>query len=185
MSAIFTDMKKAHVLGLGPTLKTYLDNQPKGTTWGVNDIFRKQAVNNLVIVDKPPRFPADRMMWIKLARPEMLWTCFEDWSWHKCYRKFNLARHSAYLGSLDDPEKVCFSICSPYVAVVLAHLDGAEEITLHGVDIAGHWELGEEAKMNRVLRDFKALRVALNERDKVIQVSSKLSALSKVLPVAG
>ena len=178
-------MKKAHVLGLGPTLKTYLDNEPEGTTWGVNDINKKFPADHLVIVDKPPRFPPDRMMWMKLAKPEKLWTPWDDWSWHKCFHQFHLARHAGYLGSLNNPEEVCFSTCSPYVAAVLAHLDGAEEITLHGVDIAGHRELGDESKMRRVLKDFKALREALNKQDKILQVSSKLSALHRVLPLAG
>lgn len=177
-------MKKAHILGLGPTLKTYLENEPEGTTWGVNDIGKKYPVDYLVIVDKPPRFPPDRMMWIKLAKPVKLWTPWDDWAWHKSFHQFHLARYAGYLPSLDNPEEVCFSICSPYVATVLAHQDGAEEITLHGVDIADHWELGDPSKTARVLRDFEVLRKELNKRDKVLQVSSKLSALSSVLPVA-
>lgn len=174
----FTIMKY-DVIACGESVLRYANTGNK--TVGVNDCYRFYPVDYLVCVDKPSVFSVARLKIIKESTPKKFFTSLNDWeNMIPAYEKINLASGSGRVVELNNPNRVCHSICSPFVACVMAYKLGAKEINLYGADFNTHHALSEDTKKKRVLKDFKALNEALLENGCILKVT-KESLLSTII----
>lgn len=170
------------VLGLGPSLKNYTD--VGNITIGVNDIWRYHPVHFLVTADPPSRFTTERKNVILNSKPEMFLSAFTDWrGLVDKYYYMKLESGSGRLTKLDTRAVYSFSNNSTFIACVLAYKLRAKNILLHGVDFTDHHSLSKPQILDKVIRDFKGLAVAVKNRGVEIAVSSAQSALAQVLPI--
>jgi hypothetical protein len=167
-----------HVLGLGESLRDYT---PDGsTTIGVNDIHSRVKTDYVVCVDLPRAFSTDRLEVINNTECKGFYSQLNNWSQRHNFVKIELANGRGLCKDLDG-EKFCYSICSPYVAAVLAYKMGAKKIVLHGVDFVTHKSFVDH-KRDKAIKDFELLNSELLKRGVRLFVGSSYSELSKVLP---
>lgn len=170
-----------HVLGLGPSLKNYIPDGSK--TIGCNDIWNYVKTDYVVCVDKPMCFKDEpfRMQGIVNGEQERFITHIEEWkSLVKNYYPIELSERGS-ITKLDT--HVPHSNNSAFVACVMAYKFGAKKIIMHGVDLIGHHKLGQDRILKHAAKDFKALQLALYEREVTMKVSSNTSALANYLGV--
>src|SRR3990167_7688407 len=126
-----------HVLGLGDSIKTY---QPKKLipTIGVNNIYQFVKTDYVVCIDRMRRFSHEKLKIIKSSTPIKFYSHLSEWT--KVVQNFELITLAMPRGDvkqLDSP-KIIYSICSPYVACIMAYKLGADRIVLNGVDLLNH-----------------------------------------------
>lgn len=167
------------ILALGETLSEF--KQSENITIGVNDIHSKIKTDFVVCVDSPKAFKGERLESLKATNCKGFYSQVEDW---KNLPNFNLIEFNLGRGLVDglDNDKFCYSISSPYVAVILAYKMKARNIVLYGADYQTHPNFIDD-RIQRVLKDFKTLRIALNKRGVGLFVCSEFSELSRVMPV--
>lgn len=168
------------VLGLGETVSTFKPNE--NVTVGVNDIFKFHPVQHLILADGPKKFrEPDRFKTIIQSTPEKFY-CFEPWPVLNFVRIHKALRGRGRTEDLDTNGFI-YSISSPFIACVLAYKLGGKNIIMHGVDFNTHNCLSKPHTLKKVIDDFKTLNLAFKVRGVSLFVSSRESALSKVLPV--
>jgi hypothetical protein len=165
-----------NVLALGETLNLY--KKDSDITFGVNDIWGRVHVDNIVCVDPQINFSVERMQIIWQSEPKKFYTHLPEWSFMKGYERIKL-RTDNIVDFKGDAIPV--SIVSPYVAVCLAYkLYEPETITLYGVDLVNHPKL--QSRTSRVKEDFRRLFEYLIFKNCKIQLASKYGALKNTLP---
>ncbi len=171
---------KALVIGLGES-KRFISGYDLSV--GVNDC--PFNVDHLVCVDPPRIFQGQRLDAI-VNHQAAFYTTEHDWMQLRSgelIKRYKFRSDVSQLG-LDSTYPV--SICSPFVAVVHAYMMGASEIHLNGVDLYGHHSLGTPEKIERVQKDFAALKRRLNQLGVKLGLShSQNGALKNILPVVG
>lgn len=168
-----------HVLGLGETLE---DFQPdESITIGVNDIHSTVKTDYVVCVDSKKAFAKDRLKDIEGSKCKGFYSQLDEWSNIEKFQKMELAKVRGSLEEIDT-DKFCYSICSPFVACVLAYKLGAKRIVLWGVDFMSHPKI-KDSRRDRALKDFKALDIELRKKGVKMYVGDSLSYLSTFLPV--
>lgn len=170
------------ILGLGETLKNY---RPNGnTTIGCNDIWKYHKTKVIVCCDPPIRFSPDRINTIRNSFPVKFLTTRHEWKGIVFnYHLFKLTLGRGNLKNFNDPELVCHSNNSAFMAAHIAFKMGAKKIILHGVDFTNHHALSLEHNLKRAIKDFELLGIELKKHGVSLCVSSHASELSTVLPV--
>lgn len=152
--------KVAAVLGLGPSLGLFCEYPEKfDFTIGVNDIWSKVKTDCVVCVDKKERFTPDRLRTIEECKPVKFFSHLDEWINHYGFEKIELQP--------DFPKYVCQinlksipkSLCSPFIAAVMAYKLGATKIHLFGVDLTTHPHLKND--IQRIRLHFANLKIAL------------------------
>ncbi len=174
---------KFSILGLGESLKTFIPNG--STTIGVNDIYKHFKTDFVVCVDRPHVFSDERRKTIINSTPEKFFTfkgLYNDWVY--LTKNAEGLKPALYRGPehLDNPDTICYSNNSAFVACCIAYKMGAKEIVMYGVDFNTHPNFKHHG-LAVALKDFKALRIALNKRNVNLFVSSRDSKLSTFIPV--
>lgn len=173
------------VLGLGETLKEFTP-RPDILTIGVNDIYREIKTDHVVCVDPPGVFHPDRMNVIRSSTPIKFFSFFVEWELF-FPRNFSLMKRnpprSSLMGLNKHPDRVCYSICSPYVACVKAYQMGSDEIVLYGVDFKTHEKIKGNAKLAIIQRDFTNLYNELKKKNVNLYVGTENSFLSTFIPL--
>lgn len=175
-------MKTIHVLGLGPSLKHYTPDEH--TTIGVNDICKHHKTDHVVCVDLPKRFTPERLKVIVECNPLTFMTCYSKaWEPLRKVKELKLSSLRGSVDTLNNPQQICFSNNSAFVATVMAYHLGAKLIILHGVDFTGHKDLSEPIVQKRAIDDFVKLFFALNRWGVKLMVGSRESLLSTKIPI--
>lgn len=148
---------KINVLCLGDSVHRYeLDSD---TTIGVNDVnklFPDTPVDYLVCVDLPSSFTKERLHTIENSPCKKFFAPFDEWNHHSKFEKIKFANGRSNLSKLKDPELVCYSNNSAFVACVMAYKLGATEIVLYGADFTNHPNF-KGSSFNRAIEDFRTL----------------------------
>jgi len=177
---------KVAVLGLGETFQLFTRKSGDGiTTIGCNDIYKNYPADYLVCVDPKRVFTPERLKTIQESTPRKMFSYLPEWE-ENFIGHFKLIKRASPRGSLkdiDDFNKVSYSICSPYIACIVAHQLGADEIVMHGVDFNNHQALSKPHKLAIIQRDFTNLYFELKKRKVNLFVGSKESFLSSFIPV--
>lgn len=71
---------------------------------------------------------------------------------------------------------------SPFLAAILAHRLGYDDIVLFGVDFTGHTLAQDPATQARILQNYELLRMNLAIRGARLRVISRKSRLAAVIP---
>lgn len=181
--AIPDTIRTAHVLGTGSSLDGFILHRPPGELYGVNDIDRWVQVDTLVIQDRSRCFRHD---WILDAivntKARRIFSPWDDWNFYgDRFFRIRLAPIRSDLSSLGFSNRFPHSNNSPFLAAILATMDGCREIVTHGVDLVGHEDLGYGSAFTRAVTDWMNLRVMLDHLGTRLCCSSPSSALSSVL----
>lgn len=171
-------MKKAIVMGTGPSLHSLLARRPelgRVTTWGVNDIARYVPdCEHIVIFDDPDRM-GHRMQWVLGAHPTTYWVRAVD-TWRrelgderpirrmrsdKSFQHFDVESF-AYLREqgVEVPEVPIWQT-TPSGAVGLAWYMGHDDVAIVGVDIRGHPDLDRAHTPGEINEFFGKLRACI------------------------
>jgi hypothetical protein len=170
-----------HVLGLGESLDHY---RPDGSpTVGVNDIYTKHPVDYLVSADKPRVFTPGRLKVIINSAPKKFYAFTEDWRpYFTNFALLNQAKPRHDVSQLDS-DNTPISLCSPFVAAIIAYKLGANDIVLWGVDLISHKNLSADDKVRRIIKDFKALELELRKRNRRLFIGHPSTRLHPHLPL--
>jgi hypothetical protein len=177
-------MKTFHLYAMGPTNRFAPANPAHSI--GVNDAGAAfDFLHNLVIVDTPERFSAEKLDAITKRTPRCMKLFSSVPEWNVVFRRFTLlklARERGNCKTLNDPNMVPTSLCSPFVAACVAwsHL-GARNVVMHGVDITSHPALS--ANQATIFRHFTVLRDAFRKNGGGLWVGSKESPMAEHVPV--
>jgi hypothetical protein len=157
-------MGKIAVLGLGKSLDLF---SPEGfeTSIGVNDIWRKYECENIVCLNPPKDFVADRLNVINKSKPDKFFSQIVIWDSRPDFEKINiLPGYPDRICRLDQPQYEK-SFCSPFVAVQIAwKYFHSGEIHLFGVDIIDHPHLKGEV-CRKIKIHFQNLKDALQKKN--------------------
>jgi hypothetical protein len=123
-------------------------------TIGVNDC--PYPVDHLLVADHPSVFKPDRLRTI-MNHPAKLFTHIPQWNKLRQANMIQLAPKRSNVAQLKNKVNYCYSVCSPFIAVVHAFYQGSTEIHIAGVDITGHPNLGTPDKIKIIKKDFAAL----------------------------
>jgi hypothetical protein len=168
----------AHVLGLGESLKFY---NGQGVSFGVNDIWSKYKSDYVVCIDARSSFTATRLHHIENCEPIHFYSQYQE---YRNVKGFQLIRTTGRYKEGDcDRNGIAYSVCSPFVACIIAYKQGAKTITLHGVDMNNHHASKNKAWMTHFMNDFKQLRDDLLKKDVHLFVGHPASKLSEILKV--
>ena len=171
--------KNIDVLGLGSSLSEYKNTE--NTTIGVNDIYGKHKVDIVVCIDPPHRFEPDRKAIIQSGKQSAFYT--QHFGWDKLVKNYvpiTLAKGLGLYMGLDSPD-VCKSNNSAYVACIMAYKLGAKCISMYGVDIIGHHQLGLPRNIETAVSHFKELKEALLKRKVVLRIGTEKSPLFELI----
>jgi hypothetical protein len=156
-------MKNVAILGLGPSASLF---NPAEFDWsiGVNDIWRIVKTDDIVCLDKPSIFKADRLMVINNSIPHIFWSQMVAWDTRPDFRKIDFL--PGY------PDRICNidgwqlnkSYCSPFVACQIAwKFYAAQEVHLFGVDLLNHPHL-DRVLCAKIRVHFINLKAAFAEK---------------------
>lgn len=177
-------MKTFHLFACGPTLE-FAPSKPEYSI-GVNDVAAyKRFVQNLVIVDPLEKFSPEKQNAImNLTRKSIpVFSIVPEWErTFRVFTRFEFNRRRGDCASLNDPQRVPQSLCSPFAAACIAwsHL-GARNVVMHGVDITTHAALS--VNQATIFRHFVELASAFKRNGGTLYVGSKESPMSEHLPV--
>ena|SRR3990172_2979872 len=171
------------VLGLGESIREFTWENDV-TTVGVNDIYRACHVDHLVCVDPQRVFSEERLFAIRNSTPKKFHSDLLEWKpfFGERFQQFERQKPRSSLIKLDEG-KICYSICSPYVACIIAYKLGATDIVMYGVDFNSHKTLSLRHKQAIIQRDFTNLYNELKKRNVKLMVGSDKSFLSGFLPI--
>ena len=143
-------MNRLIVLGLGETVNQY-EPQPNDVTFGVNDVFKYHAVQNLLLVNTESCFTKGdktRFNTIKNSTPEKFYSIeFATVQWERYFNNIEYVKH---FGCYDndglrkelniDNDFIYSSMSSPFMAVQLAIKKNPElkNVYIYGVDFSTH-----------------------------------------------
>lgn len=163
-------MGKIAVLGTGPSLSLF-DPSEFDYSIGVNDIWKYFRSDYIVCLDYPQRFTDDRLKTINESWPKKFYTQIEDWSYRTDYFPIKLQHGYPRYECLLDLEELPKSLCSPFVAVVIAYkFHHATEIQLFGVDMNDHPHLKNDM-LNKIKLHFTNLFAVLRQRGIIVKVN--------------
>jgi hypothetical protein len=150
--------RKINVLGLGASLSLYI---PDGSlAIGVNDIWSRVKTDYIVCLDKRERFIPERLKTIDESEPIIFFSQLDDWQERKDFEKIELQPDFPNYKCPINSKKLPKSLCSPFVATVIAYKLGATEIHLYGVDLVNHPHL-EPVTCEQIKLHFRNLKIAL------------------------
>jgi hypothetical protein len=169
---------KIDVLALGESIADFSDSG--NLTIGVNDIAKHHQCDFIVTADSPSRFTSQRLQTIVHSKCIAVVSHYPEWrSLVQNFRHINLLKGR---GNIDlHSSKFSYSNNSAFIACVLAFKLGAKVITMYGVDLVTHPNLGRKALLDTARKDFKNLRAAMKLHDVILQVS-QTSQLRDILP---
>jgi hypothetical protein len=121
------------VCGCGSSMKDYTDFSGF-ITIGVNDIERILTPDYLVVVNEYHSFTRERWPWVYKTEASVVFTQIPNMPVEKQDRivRINLGTRGGT--NLTDPTRIDFTNNSPYMAVIIAAMLGADKIGLVGVD---------------------------------------------------
>lgn len=121
------------VCGCGSSIKDYTDFTGFVVV-GVNDIERILTPDYLVVVNEYHSFTRERWPWVYKSDASVIFSQISHMPVEKQDRlvRLNLGTRSGC--NLDDPNRIDFTNNSPYMAVIIAAMLGADKIGLVGVD---------------------------------------------------
>ena len=114
------------------------------------------------------------------SRPKELLTFIDEYSDHPCFKKIELAPSRSNIKYIET--KYCYSVMSPYVAIIHAYKLGCKNIILYGVDLTNHKELSPV--LNQVKKDLVNLQQYLNLKGVKIYTRNNNSPLTDVIEYA-
>lgn len=177
-------MHTIHLYGLGPTVN-HAPERPAFSI-GVNDAAAHfQFIRHLVIVDKPDVFSAERLRDIRGKTPSgtRVYSNVREWSYtFRDFTPLTFQKARGDCSTLNDPNCVPQSLCSPFVAACVAwsHLR-ARTVVMHGVDISGHSILSKA--QHTIFRHFRALHDAFRKNGGQLYIGHRECPMSEFLPV--
>ncbi|MBA4175721.1 MAG: hypothetical protein C0505_04050 [Leptothrix sp. (in: Bacteria)] len=171
------------VCGCGPSLLA-LPAQPGLVSIGVNDVGRHFDPTYLVVVNPPQQFRGGRFQHVRASRATALFTQLALGPVNPPVVRFGLGQR----GGTDDAgdEALHYTQNSPYVAVGLAALMGAQRIGLIGVDFTEHHFFGATGRhplagrLAQIDAEYGALARALAARGVELVNLSPSSRLTSV-----
>lgn len=121
------------VCGCGSSIKDYSDFTGF-IVIGVNDIQRILTPDYLVVVNEYHSFTRERWPWVYNTKASVVFTQIPQMPIEKQDRivRINLGTRGGT--NLSDPSRIDFTSNSPYMAVIIAAMMGADKIGLVGVD---------------------------------------------------
>jgi hypothetical protein len=148
-------MGTIQVLGLGPSLDLYTG----GISIGVNDIWSRVKTDYVVCVDHPDRFTCERLKHINEAKPIKFFSQLDEYSQRPDFERIVLQPYFPnHVCQINIPQ-IPKSLCSPFIACVIADKLGYTDIHVYGVDLINHPHLKND--LDRIKTHFKNLKVAL------------------------
>lgn len=173
-----------NIIGCGETGSLW---DGHGLSIGVNDCEKTgQKVAVLILINHPDRFFGERINVIK-ASTAMIYTdtvCASSWKKH--FPQSIVLNLRSWAGGFSEKRKdlIYHSKTSPFVAMSLAHVMGATEMVLWGVDFQNHHKYSPgKNDFNNEVRNYLSLSSALKKSGCKIYVGHKNSFLSQFLPV--
>jgi len=146
-------------------------------TVGVNDCYKIFPVKHLVVIDLPSAFLKARLKIIKDSVPLQFYSHLTVWD--SLVKNFNQITFAHGCGNFNEfySKAYTFSNNSAFVACVLAHKLGANQINLYGADFNTHPNFLRETSFKKTLKDFDNLNKILAENNCKLRVTkeSKLS----------
>lgn len=170
----------AHILGTGESLKEF---KPDGNmTVGVNDIHAYYPAEYVVCVDTPEVFTKERLNAIVSGTHRLFVSPF-DYNFVPNFCRIKLTEHGrSNFADLDNANVLTYSNNSPFAACCFAYNYMVEEIVIWGADFNNHPHFNGK-KLDRAMNDFAMLHKLLKARKVNLYVGSKISQLSKILPI--
>ena len=157
-------MNRIAVLGTGPSITGFVASDYDWSI-GVNDIWKFVKSDDIVCLNSPREFNADRLRVINTSTPNAFFSQMVIWDTRPDFVKINLR--------LGYPDRLCVlddikyekSFCSPFIAAQIAFkYYHAKEIHLFGVDLTNHPYL-DKPLCGRIKSHFRNLAIALTEHD--------------------
>lgn len=166
-----------NIIGLGETSTLW---NGEGFSIGVNDCFRHQPTDALVVVNSF-RKEQERYKIINDSRPAQgFYSSLSTWAHHPCYKPLNLRRFNKGIRS----GTIYHAATSPFIAISLAVYLGYTEIVLYGVDFTNH----RMVNGYRLKREVEAYLNYAKELEKLgvkVYLYQNYGAFKDLIPVYG
>lgn len=147
-------------------------------TVGVNDCYKIYPVKHLVVIDAISRFSRQRLITIGNSTPSKFYSQLNEWDnvLRSVFIPITFANGSGNFNQFYTG-KYTYSNNSAFVAVVLAHKLGANQINLYGADFNTHPNFTDANNLKKTLNEFNYLNKILAENNCKLRVTkeSKLS----------
>jgi hypothetical protein len=173
-------MKTIHILGTSPEIKDYKPVQGIERI-GVNDIFKYQPCEYLLVMDSIDSFTPERLKAIEKSTPSVFYSTLDEWrKYSTCFVKIECNPIGGDISTLDEFGCIPRHVDSTFTAACMAYVLGAKTIILYGVMFFDHHLM---AYSEQILNTYEALAHELFMRNVILKVGSQKSLLARVLPV--
>jgi len=147
----------------------------------VNDIFKYQPVEYLLLMDNIETFPQDRLKTIIDSTPLQTFSQLSEWNFMPGFTPIGLNKTPGDISSLGSMNYLPRHVDSTFTAVCIAYCLGAKKVVMYGVEFCGHPVLSKYS--DKILECYEKLYKALLIKGCNLCVASHNSLLSEVMPV--